>query len=79
MARDVGDDIYYIATGGKVPLKWTAPEVCILYKQIIVRVSYRQYITKNFQHKVMCGVLDVYCMKYGVWAINHLKILMEKR
>ena len=30
MARDVTDDIYYVSTGGKIPLKWTAPEVCIL-------------------------------------------------
>ena len=62
MARDVGDDIYYIATGGKIPLKWTAPEVWILCKHTItyiVIVHYRQYIIKNFQHKVMCGVLDV--------------------
>ena len=29
MARDVADDTYYITTGGKIPLKWTAPEVCI--------------------------------------------------
>ena len=27
MARDVTDDIYYVASGGKIPLRWTAPEV----------------------------------------------------
>ena len=27
MARDVADDIYYVTTGGKIPVKWTAPEV----------------------------------------------------
>ena len=27
MARDVADDSFYIASGGKVPAKWTAPEV----------------------------------------------------
>ena len=27
MARDVTDDIYYVSTGGKIPVKWTAPEV----------------------------------------------------
>ena len=29
MARDVTDDIYYVSTGGKIPVKWTAPEVCM--------------------------------------------------
>ena len=27
MARDVSDDTYYRMTGGKIPVKWTAPEV----------------------------------------------------
>jgi len=27
MARDVSDDTYYIIAGGKIPIKWTAPEV----------------------------------------------------
>ena len=31
MARDVSDDTYYITSGGKIPVKWTAPEVWIFY------------------------------------------------
>ena len=27
MARDVTDNNFYVASGGKVPAKWTAPEV----------------------------------------------------
>jgi len=27
MARDVADDTYYIIKGGKIPVKWTPPEV----------------------------------------------------
>ena len=27
MARDVANDSYYMSTGGKIPVKWTAPEV----------------------------------------------------
>ena len=29
MACDVTDDTYYITSGGKIPVKWTAPEVYI--------------------------------------------------
>ena len=29
MARDLMDDTYYTSSGGKIPLKWTAPEVGI--------------------------------------------------
>jgi len=27
MAQDVTDDVYYVSTGGNIPVKWTAPEV----------------------------------------------------
>ena len=27
MSRDLDDDTYYISQGGKIPVKWTAPEV----------------------------------------------------
>ena len=27
MSRDLDDEEYYISNGGKVPIKWTAPEV----------------------------------------------------
>ena len=30
MARDVADDSYYIIKGGKIPVKWTAPEVRLM-------------------------------------------------
>ena len=29
MARDVIDESYYMSSNGKLPVKWTAPEVCI--------------------------------------------------
>ena len=32
MSRDLSDDTYYVSHGGKIPVKWTAPEA-ILYKK----------------------------------------------
>ena len=32
MSRDLEDDSYYVSHGGKVPVKWTAPEA-IVYKK----------------------------------------------
>ena len=29
LSRDITDDTYYTATSGKIPVKWTAPEVRI--------------------------------------------------
>ena len=32
MARDLADEDYYLSHGGKIPVKWTAPEA-LLYKK----------------------------------------------
>ena len=29
MSRDLLDENYYITSGGKIPVKWTAPEVAM--------------------------------------------------
>jgi len=76
MSRDLLDNNYYITSGGKIPVKWTAPEVTIhnSIPQYIMPVSHlRQYTTESIQFKVMFGVMDVYYLRYGVWATNHLK------
>lgn len=36
MSRDMVDTIYYITSGGKLPVKWTAPEVGIPYITILL-------------------------------------------
>ena len=35
MARDLSDTDYYISHGGKIPVKWTAPEVSSFYATTI--------------------------------------------
>ena len=74
MSRDLSDGNYYITSGGKIPVKWTAPEVIlmhamtrlILYHLCAYYANCRQFIIKSTQFKVMYGVMDVLCMKYGV-------------
>ena len=65
MARDVSDDTYYITSGGKIPVRWTAPEVWIFYivqqnNELKLMLFYNShYFIESTQLKVMCGVLDV--------------------
>ena len=65
MARDVADDHYYVAKGGKIPLRWTSPEVCMQlpldgsYLCSCINNMVRQSSIRNIQCKVMCGALDV--------------------
>ncbi len=36
MARDLTDDDYYTSSGGKIPVKWTAPEVSFVSSVIVL-------------------------------------------
>ena len=41
MSRDLEDENYYVSHGGKIPVKWTAPEVCaytIMKKVIDIKI-----------------------------------------
>ena len=40
MARDVADDNFYVSSGGKIPAKWTAPEVHKFYSNHVAKVGY---------------------------------------
>lgn len=33
MSRDLDDADYYLSNGGKIPFKWTAPEVSYIHSQ----------------------------------------------
>ena len=45
MARDVADANFYVASGGKVPAKWTAPEVHIGATQYLLMYKIRKFNT----------------------------------
>jgi len=58
-------------------IRWTAPEVsyiimCPLHIGTCKR--YRHCTFASILSKVMFGVTDVYCMRYGVLDIDHLEI-----
>ena len=40
MSRDLIDENYYVTSGGKIPLKWTAPEVCELIATLVVKSKF---------------------------------------
>ena len=72
------DDSYYISHGGKIPVKWTAPEVgnaCIANGiNLLILPIIRLFITRSTPLPVMCGALVVSCMRYGVSDTNLSKI-----
>jgi hypothetical protein len=82
MSRDLLDEDYCVSRGRVVPVKWTAPEVlmnnihCTMNAYIpIIIVAYRQYTTRSTPLPVMCGALDVSCMRSGVSDTSRLKAI----
>ena len=76
MARDILDGSYYVTSGGKIPVKWTAPEVlCYNNRDWVYHTFsyYRQYATESTHCSVTFGVMVVCYMRYGVWDTNHLR------
>ena len=40
MSRDLMDENYYISHGGMIPIKWTAPEVSYMQRQLYRKTKY---------------------------------------
>ena len=70
MARDVSDDTYYVSSGGKIPVKWTAPEVCsyntyIKFKLFTCVYTYDDY----YDYKLKGDQLHIYLWSY-LYEVN---------
>ena len=61
MARDVSDDTYYMSTGGKIPVVWTAPEVSVV-NIVLKDYQYMDYISLPYR---ILGIM-------GFWAFLFL-------
>ena len=54
MSRDLIDSNYYITSGGKIPVKWTAPEVTMyIYHNDVIKSSYIIYRGRSIYYVLL--------------------------
>ncbi|XP_065899943.1 uncharacterized protein [Dysidea avara] len=68
MARDMEDDTYYITSGGKIPIKWTAPEA----------ILYKKYSTKTDVWSFGCVMYEVWSLGHKPFERLNGREYLEK-
>lgn len=80
MSREVVHQDYYFTSGGRIPLKWTAPEVRFWLKQ--AHTSYPWHCMAIFVDDIICPLyvhdyICPCCVGCYVWCVNCPSLLSQ--
>lgn len=65
MSRDLAEDEYYISHGGRIPVKWTAPEA----------LQYKKYSTASDMWSYGCVLYEIWSLGHKPFEdINNIQV-----
>ena len=77
LSRDLDNHDYYISQGGRIPIKWTAPEVIYFITRLCC-IDTRQFYVRLNERMCVCVCVCVCADSWYLWFLFHVVSFLKE-